>query len=101
MSEVSVFDQVSDELESISTLNRLEARGTLRIALKDFGFDPKTVGSGQLKVVIEKVLPDSLQGLGIAEGAEIARKLAAGLADTADGDAKDSPEAIFARLGSS
>jgi hypothetical protein len=101
MTEVSHFDRVAEELERISSLSRLEARGTLRIALKDFGFDPRTVAPGQLKVVIEKCLPESLLGLGISEGEEIARQLAAGLSDAPNDGAKDSPEAIFARLGSS
>jgi hypothetical protein len=101
MNERSPFDRVADELERISSLNRLEARGTLRLALKEFGFEPKNIAANQLKVVIEKCLPASLIGLGIVEGEAIAKQLAAGLVDAPSGDDRASPEAIFARLGSS
>jgi hypothetical protein len=99
--EISDFDRVAERLEAETSLNRLEARGTLRIALKDSGFDAKSVSSGQLCVVIEKLLPGHLQDRGIADSESVCRRLTACLSADASVEAADSPEAIFSRLGSS
>ena len=75
MKETSSFDRVTEKLEACSALNRLEARGTLRIALKESGFDAKSVASDQLRVVIEKLLPQHLRDRGISEPEELVLKL--------------------------
>ena len=100
MKEISNFDRVSEKLEECSALNRLEARGTVRIALKDSGFDAKSVAPDQLRVVIEKLLPQHLRDRGIPEPEEVCRLLVDCIPKEVSGDTNDSPEAIFARLGS-
>lgn len=100
MKETSNFDRVTEELEECSALNRLEARGTLRIALKESGFDAKSVAPDQLRVVIEKLLPQHLRDRGIPAPEEVCRQLVDAIPQAGSGDANDSPEAIFARLGS-
>ena len=56
----SVFDVAAEALERSTTLDRLEARGTLRLALKQAGFDPKTIRVSEIRTVIERILPDEL-----------------------------------------
>lgn len=100
MAETSDFDVVAQKLEEQTSLNRLEARGTLRICLKDAGFDAKAVTSSQLAVVVEKLLPKQLADRGIEDAESVCRAIGAGLSSAPATEVGDSPEAIFSRLGS-
>ena len=55
-----LFDFTAERLEHHTSLDRLEARGTLRIALKAAGLKAKSVSAAQLCVVFEKLMPDEL-----------------------------------------
>lgn len=98
--ETFSFDQATEKLEECSSLNRLEARGTLRIALKDSGFDAKSVAPDQLRVVIERLLPQHLRDRGVSDPDRVCQLLVDSIPNEAPSEAHDSPEAIFARLGS-
>ena len=100
MACVSVFDRVSEKLEEVTSFNRLEARGTLRIALKESGLDPKTLLPDQVRVVIERVLPQHLRDRGILDVEKVCRILDAHVPRDEENESADSPEAIFSRLGS-
>lgn len=100
MSDQSVFDLVSEKIEESTPLNRLESRGTLRIALKDAGFDAKAVSASQLVVVIQKLLPQHFEERGISDAASVCETISGCLSGAAAEDSSDSPEAIFTRLGS-
>jgi hypothetical protein len=97
------FDLISAKLEELTSFNSLEARGTLRIALKESGLEVKNLRADQLKVVIERILPRHLLDRGIEDPEEICRLLIAAIPRGSSGSAaaeSDSPEAIFERLGS-
>jgi hypothetical protein len=94
-----VFEFVAGEIERRSTLATLEARGTVRIALKRAGLDAAGVTRDQLRVVLERVLPEELRSRGVPRSDELCSAIAAALrASHSDGAATDSPEAIFRRL---
>jgi hypothetical protein len=103
MADGNVFDWTCDALESATSLDRLEARGTLRLALKASGLDARNVTSEQLQTVIMRVMPSELEARGVADAASVCAGMARDLArqdfQTAGGG--DSPENIFARLGGS
>jgi hypothetical protein len=104
MSGTVVFDHVAEALESATSLDRLEARGTLRLTLKDAGFDPRGVRAEEMKAVIEKVLAKELSSRGIDDAAAICERLAASVAAADFGSAaggESSPEDVFRRLGGS
>ena len=63
----TLFDLASERLEHHTGFNRLEARGTLRIALKVAGLDPSAFTVGQLCVVFEKVMPGELDSRGVSD----------------------------------
>ncbi|HEB88733.1 MAG TPA: hypothetical protein ENI85_04110 [Deltaproteobacteria bacterium] len=100
MADASVFDRISGKLEEVTSFNRLEARGTLRIALKQSGLDAKALSPEQVRVVIERVLPQHLRDRGIEDVEQVCRILVAHVPRNEDFDSADSPEAIFSRLGS-
>ncbi len=96
----AVFDAVADALEARTDLDKLEARGTVRLALREAGLEARSVTAEQICVVVEKLMPAELRSRGISapEGVcaalcEAARRCAS---DPGPGDS--SPEEIFRRL---
>jgi hypothetical protein len=71
--ESAAFDRTCEELEERTDLDRLEARGTVRIALKGAGLDGASVDPAQMAIVLRKVLPSELETRGIADGARPVR----------------------------
>ncbi|MCG8591630.1 MAG: hypothetical protein MJE66_20220 [Proteobacteria bacterium] len=99
MADSPLFDFVCSELESGSSLDRLEARGTVRLALKQAGLEVRSVTADQMAVVLEKVLPGELTARGVDGGEALCERMRGGLAQFQSGEDGDSPEAVFARLG--
>ena len=102
MAGSSAFEWLCTALEESTTLERLEARGTVRIALKEAGLEPRTATPSELRVVAQKILPRELRNRGVPNEAALCDRMVAGLqvlerqpgAQTAD-----TPDAIFRRLG--
>ncbi|MBK9260155.1 MAG: hypothetical protein IPM54_10000 [Polyangiaceae bacterium] len=101
--ESPVFERAADELEQLSRMTRLEARGTLRLALKGAGLLPKTVNVKAMLVVLERILPSLLIRRGVQQGPEICKSIASvvrALTSETSFDV-DTPEKVFARIGRS
>ena len=96
-----LFDSVAEQLEQITGLDRLEARGTLRIALKQAGLNAKTLTLRELGVIFEKVMPDELKLRGIGDAAGICGTLIRNLSHASPSDERTSVDDIFGRLGGS
>jgi len=99
MSDSEAFDFVCDQLEQGSSLDRLAARGTVRLALKQAGLEARSVSPDEMGVVVEKLLPKELATRGIEGGEALCAKLKQGLGSLAPGRAAESPDAVFRRLG--
>lgn len=103
MADPTVFDFTAERLEQSTALDKLAARGTVRLALKAAGLDPGAVGSRQMLVVLKSVMPDELLRRGVDDAVAVCQRIGetlakAGLsADSCDG--ADRAAAIFARLG--
>ena len=98
---MNAFDACCDALEAASALDRLQARGTVRIALKQAGLDASRVRAAELSVVIDQCLPAELQSRGIADVAAVCERLHAAVASVGDSaERAETPETVFARLGS-
>jgi hypothetical protein len=97
----SLFEFVCARLQERTELDKLEARGTVRIALKDAGLDPRTVNAEQMSVMLLKAMPKELTARGVEGADEICRGLAAGLKSFQGAAAagSESPEDVFRRLG--
>ena len=100
VADSAAFNWVCSELESRTTLDRLEARGTVRLALKQAGLESRSVTSAQLRVVLQKVLPVELRARGIDDEALVCEALADGVLSIEAGDVThESPDEVFRRLG--
>lgn len=100
----SIFEQTASGLEETTSLEKLEARGTVRLALKRAGLDAVSVNAAQMFVVLDQVLPAELIARGVDGAERVCQELRAALAaalpsgaDVADEDS-ESPEAVFRRL---
>jgi len=97
-----IFDFVADKLEENSHLEKLEARGTVRLALKGAGLDPRSLTTEQMLVILQKVLPAELKSRGVEAPERICEQLITLLKQNAPAGADaagESPEDVFRRLG--
>ncbi len=98
----SLFDFTAERLERHTPLDRLEARGTLRIALKVAGLDPASVAAPQLSVVFEKVMPGELENRGVEDATAACCAVIEDVVNSwtaADTPSSSSPDEVFSRLG--
>ena len=98
MADSKAFEFVCGEIERDTSLDRLEARGTVRLALRDAGLDPRTVRPNEMAILLEKALPGLLQARGVEDGARRCEAIRRGLAGISADTARESPEDIFRRL---
>jgi hypothetical protein len=96
-----LFDFVADAIEQRTELAKLEARGTLRLALKESGFNADSVTAHDMAVVLARVMPAELTSRGIGDAESVCAKLSNSLKefkDAVEEHGNASPESIFARL---
>jgi hypothetical protein len=91
------FEFVCGEIERLTQLSRLEARGTVRLALKEAGLGT-AARPREIKVVIEKVLPRELGTRGVASAEQVCSEIAAGVSRLSDDGGAQTPDVIFSRL---
>ena len=99
MSE-SLFEFAAAELQKRSDLEDLEARGTIRLALKSSGLTAREVTQEQMVVVIDQVLPRELQLRGVENPEGVCGELfqaVKGFEAGNDESAGASPEDVFRR----
>jgi adenine/guanine phosphoribosyltransferase-like PRPP-binding protein len=99
MANSEAFNTACTLLEELTELTRLEARGTVRLALKQSGLSPASVVASELGVVARKILPNELESRGIPETEQVCSKLAAALDRLSDTRRDETPESVFSRLG--
>jgi hypothetical protein len=99
MADAAAFEFVCEQLEAHTPLDRLAARGTVRIALKQAGLDPRAATPAQLAVVCEKVLPAELAARGVAGAPALCQQIAAKARKLVEGPSVETPDAVFRRLG--
>ena len=100
----TLFDIAAERLEESSDMDRLEARGTLRLAVKEAGLDVQNLTVPQLQAVFEKLMPKELEARGVTDAAatcKAAMKDIVNSASAADLETSNSPDEIFKRLGGS
>ena len=99
VSEARSFTHVCEMLEGRTQLDRLQARGTVRLALKQAGLDPVAVSVREMSVVVEKILPGELHARGVASPESVCDALRASLATLPREQVGETPDSVFERLG--
>ena len=101
MADSPVFDWVANALERATTFSRIQARGTVRLALKQAGLDAATVTREELQLVLLKVMPKELRDRKIDRADEICEALRLGMQKAELARAQPVPETpaqVFGRL---
>jgi hypothetical protein len=96
-----LFDFVADAIEQKTELAKLEARGTLRLALKESGFSADSITAHDMAVVLERVMPKELASRGIDDAESVCETLSTSLREfkeAVEEHGSSSPESVFARL---
>ncbi len=94
-----VFEWVAHELEAATAMSRLEARGTVRLALQELGLTVTGVARSPMQFTLARVLPRLLRSRGVATPDTICEKISAELGSIDLPIGHESPEDVFARLG--
>lgn len=74
------FEAAAEVLERETYFDRLAARGTIRLALRHAGLDPRAVTPEELGRIVTSRLPDELQCRGVEDAAAVCASIAARLA---------------------
>jgi hypothetical protein len=98
VAESHAFTHVSEALENQTGLDRLSARGTVRLLLKKAGLEPASVTPHEMSVVVEKILPGELEARGVDSAELVCNALRASLARLPRQEGGETPEAVFERL---
>lgn len=95
------FEWVCKELAAKGVMSQLEARGTVRLAVKEAGLNPSTITKVPMLIVLSRLLRKQLEIRSVRDAAKIAEGLSAGLERALLNEARgpETPEDIFARLG--
>jgi hypothetical protein len=98
--DVDLFTIVSDRLCERSDLDRLESRGTVRIAFKRAGVDVKRFGLVDLEAVFAKIMPEELELRGCVDPGPTCDAIVRSLEGEAPRTVSGSSDEIIRRLGS-
>jgi hypothetical protein len=94
------FTIVADRLCKLSDLDRLEARGTIRLAFKQAGVDVRCFGMDDLEAVFAKIMPRELQARGCSDSESICKAVVNSMHGDLPETAARSSDEIMRRLGS-
>jgi len=101
VSTSAAFDCVARRLTEWTSLDALAARGTVRIVLREAGLDAASVAPHQMVAVGRSLLPEALRARGVADSEAVSARICDDLATVKDDVAgRETPERVFARLGS-
>ena len=99
MNESQVFEHTCNELAQATSFDNLSARGTVRLALKTAGLDPREVTTAQMLVVVKRLLPGELKARGVKDADALCSAIAGRIAGVAPEAQGQSVEDVFRRLG--
>ena len=94
------FTIVADRLCSLSELDRLEARGTIRLAFKQAGVDAGCFGMGELEAVFSRIMPRELEARGCSDSQAVCKAVMSSLDGALPATGARSSDEIMRRLGS-
>jgi hypothetical protein len=97
--EFDTFTLVADRVSELSQLDRLESRGTLRIALKRAGVDANHLGLDEVAATFSTIMPEELEARGCTDAAAICNAIIQSLEGVAPESATRSRDEIMRRLG--
>jgi hypothetical protein len=99
MSDSPIFEFVCEHVESEAKLSRLEARGTVRLLLKEVGLDAQQVTKGAAMLAVDRFLEQALRVRRVVDPASVKARVLQALRDSSlEGPDDEDPAAIFGRI---
>ena len=101
MSAAPIFEWAAAELERLTQLDQLQARGTIRLVVKEAGLTVDALTLRRWRVVATKLLPRALTAGGVADPQAVSAALCevpAAVEQAAENAFDKSPDAILRRL---
>ncbi len=102
MTESPVFEWACTVLEREAGWSRLQARGTVRLVVRDAGLDTRTLRAPQLRVIALRLLPRELRSRGV-DGVDALCTALSECPGSVEAEARATvavdPEEVFKRLG--
>jgi hypothetical protein len=99
MADSALFEFVVGELTRATSLGRAAARAAVRSVTLRALFDPDTLSAGQMRLLVERLLPSEIRKGGVEDAERICKQIHAGLAAQALAfDGPESPDEIFSRM---
>ena len=98
MAASEVFDWVAAQLVERTPLSRLEARGTVRLVVRDAGLNPETVAAFQMKIVLTRLMPAALEKRRIPDAKALCTAIADTLASFEGSTAREDAYDVFERF---
>jgi hypothetical protein len=99
MADSAAFAFACGELERLTKLTREEARGTVRLALRDAGFSASAVGAREMKVVFERLMPRELASRRVVDGEQLCAEIGKRVGELREEARAATPDVVFSRLG--
>ena len=99
MADSPAFAFACGELERLTTFTREEARGTVRLALREAGFSASAVGAREMQVVFQRLMPKELASRRVPDGEKLCAEIGLRVGALQDHARAETPEAVFGRLG--
>lgn len=100
MSAPSLFDWFADRIVLRTSLSRVEARGMLRVVLRECGLPVETLAPAQLRPVVQRMLGPALQRVKVAYTDAVCESLLKDLEESpAPSSAGEDAAAVFGRMG--
>jgi hypothetical protein len=91
----AAFELASDALERETYFDRLAARGTIRLALRQAGLDARSVTGQEMAGVVQNLLPTELECRGVQDAAAICARLKVSLAQLATSPQGSANKSLF------
>jgi hypothetical protein len=99
VSDSAIFELMCEHVEREARLTRLEARGTVRLLLKEVGLDPQFVDKAAAILAVERFLEPALRVRRVDEPERVTACVLQALTVSKLENADDeTPEAIFSRI---
>lgn len=92
------FTWTCAEIERVTTLSDLVARGTVRLALKQAGLEAQAVSGREMEIVLREILPRELAARAVANAPKLCSEISVRIKGrNFEGD--DAVVDVFKRLG--
>jgi hypothetical protein len=99
MADSPAFSFACGELERLTQWTREQARGTVRLALREAGLSASAVRAREMQVVFERLMPKELASRRVENGEQLCADIGQRVGAVQDDARVDTPDAVFARLG--